>query len=301
MNMKDKGKRAKKGKTKRILVTGGTGFVGKVLVENLSKSYSIRVFARKNAVIKNAEIFVGNLLDEKDVEKSLEGMDIVIHLAAMMSGNEKEIYSFNIKSTENLVNASIKGKIKKFIFLSSENAMWPGQSAYGESKKRCEEIVKKLNGCLILRSSAIYGKGSSIILGKAIDYVKKSKIIAIPGNGKSLMQPIYIEDVADYIINGVKYNAKGTYTIAGSSKISFNEFVDTAAGILKVKRIKIHIPLWIIFPIMPVIKAIFKNPPIKPSQIKNLNTTRTYDIGKAVKGLKHIPLKIKEGLKKTLI
>ena len=115
------------------------------------------------------------------------------------------------------------------------------------------------------------------------------------------MQPIFVGDVAEYIANGIKYDAKGTYVIAGYSKISFDEFIGTAVAILKIKRIKIHVPLWIIFPIVSIIGVIFKNPPIKPSQIKNLNVSRTYDIRKAVKELNHTPLSIGEGLKRTLV
>ena len=288
-------------KMQKVLVTGGTGFVGKSLVEKLSKNYKVRVLARKKQEISGVEIFEGNLLDENDVKKSLGSVDIVVHLAAMILGDEKEIYSFNVKSTENLVNEAIKNRIKKFVFLSSENAMWKGQSAYGESKKKCEDIVKRFNNHLILRSTAIYGKGSSIILGKVIEQVKNNKLILIPGNGKDLMQPIYVEDVADYIINGIKYDVKGDYTIAGSSKVTFNGFIDTAAGILKVKRIKIHMPLWIILPMISIMGKIFKNPPIKQSQIRNLNTSRIYGISKAIKELKHTPVNIENGLKKTLV
>ena len=300
MNMKDENKKTGKNRILRVLVTGGTGFVGRAVAEKLSKSCKVRVFAREKAIIKNAEVFAGNLLDKNDARKSLENIDIVVHLAAMILGDEKEIYSFNVESTEILVNAALNSSVKKLIFLSSENVMWKAQSAYGESKKKCEEIVKSFNNHLILRSSAIYGKGSNVILGKVINCVKKSKVIFMPGNGKSLMQPIYVEDAANYIINGIKYGAKGTYVIAGSSKITFNDFINTASKILKVKRIIVHIPLWVISPILSITGKIFKNPPIKLSQIKNLNTSRTYDISKAIKELKYTPVGIEEGLKKTL-
>ena len=168
-------------------------------------------------------------------------------------------------------------------------------------QKKCEEYVKKSSNYLILRSTAIYGKGSNVILGKVLNYVKNSRFIFIPGNGKSLMQPIYVGDVSKYIYNGIKYDVKGTYIIAGKSKVSFNKFIDTSAKILKVKRTKIHVPLWILYPAVFILELIFKNPPIKHSQMKNLNTDRVYTLDDTINSLKYSPIDVLDGLKKTLI
>ncbi len=283
-----------------ILVTGGTGFVGRYVVKELSKHYAVRVFSRRKTNVGNAKIFVGNLLSREDIKKSLNDISIIVHLAAIILGNEKEIYSFNVKSTELLVEESMIKKINKFVFLSSENVMWSNQNAYGKSKKKCEQLVSRFKNHVILRSSVIYGKGSSVILGKVLNYVRNQKIIIIPGSGKSLMQPIYVEDVSRYIVNSLRYNAKGTYIIAGKSKITFNKFIDIASKILHVEHTKIRIPFWLLYPFVALATAIFKNPPINLSQLINLNTNRVYDISKTIKELRHSPVSIEQGLAKTL-
>ena len=297
--MQDDISRGRKRK-KRILVTGGSGFIGWVVVRDLSKLYEIRVLGRKKVKIAGIESFLGNLLDAGDVTKAMDNVDCIVHLAAMMQGRENDIHAFNVNSTKTLVDASLKKNIRKFVFLSSENALWQEQSAYGKSKKACEEIVKQLPNFLILQSTAVYGKEGKAVLGNVINYVKCHRVILVPGNGRSLMQPIYVEDVSRYIINGIANNVRGTYIIAGKSKISFNDFVDAVARKLCVKRIKIHIPLWILNPVVFILQRIFINPPIKMSQLKNLNTDRIYKLDKTIKALKHSPIDIEQGVRKTL-
>ena len=285
---------------KKILVTGGTGFIGKVVVSKLSKFCKVRIFARKKIQNKAAEVYVGDILRIGDLQTAMDNIDCIVHLAALMQGNEKDIYAFNVNSTKVLVDMAVKKKIRKFIFLSSENAMWPEQNAYGESKKKCEELVKQFPNYLILRSTAVYGKGSKVILGKILNYVKHGKFLLIPGDGKSLMQPIYVEDVSRYILNGIKYDIKGTYVIAGKSKISFNEFIDTASRVLKSKKIKVHVPLWLAYIMVFALELFLKSPPIKLSQLKNLNTDRIYKLDSTVKDFKYEPIALEDGIKMAL-
>lgn len=286
-------------KINRLLITGGTGFIGKYVVKALKDKYKIRIFTRKDFSFSGAEVFIGNLLDKQDVVSASKDVDCIIHLAAIIQGNEKNIYDFNVNSTKLLVDQANKKKIK-FVFLSSENTMWEGQSAYGNSKKECEKLVGKIQDSAILRCAVVYGKENKISLGKVMDIVKKWPIIFVPGNGKSLMQPIFVEDVAKYIENALKYDVTGVYVIAGASRISMNHFIDAIAKLLGVRIIKIHLPLWVLHPLIAGLEIIMKHPPIKWSQLKNLNTDRVYDITNTIKIFGHKPAELKEGLKKTL-
>ena len=115
MNVKTKIKRRK---YKKILVTGGTGFIGKYVVNILSKNFDLKLLVRRKNSLKfnkNIDIFIGDITDKKSVEKAFEGVDCVVHLAAVIKGeSEKKIYDVNVNGTKNLVEASIKNKIKKF-------------------------------------------------------------------------------------------------------------------------------------------------------------------------------------------
>ena len=167
-----------------VLVTGATGFIGSRLIKLLTPQYHVRIFSRKHINISGAETIVGDLTQQKDVERAVLGVDCIVHLAALIKGNELLIRTFNITSTELLVAAAKKQHIKHFIFMSSENVLWPHQGSYGQSKIICEQIVQKIQHHLILRCSVVYGQENTINLGKVIDLVKKRRFILIPGNGK---------------------------------------------------------------------------------------------------------------------
>ncbi len=279
----------------KLLVTGATGFIGTEVIKVLAPKYIVRIFSRKSVQIHNVEVIVGDLTKQKDVERAVTGVDCIVHMAAAIVGNERAINKFNVTSTKLLVEAAKKQKVKQFVFLSSENVLWPNQSSYGQSKKIGEQIVSRLRHHLILRCSVAYGRGNKINLGKVINLVKESRFVIIPGSGRHLMQPIYVKDVAHFVKNGIDKKIEGTYVIAGASRISLNEFIDTAARFIGKEVIKFHIPLWLVYPCVKL-RELFPNAPIKWSQIRNLNTTRVYNIKTAVHDFGHTPTSIENGL-----
>jgi len=286
---------------KKIFVTGGTGFLGKEIVKKLAqiKDYKLTVLTRRNIVSSNKNIqFVdGDILDKKSFEKYIVESDIILHIAGIGSGSRNMIWKTNVDGTKNVLDLSSG---KKFILISSETVLYKNQGVYGESKKACEELVKKSNNHLILRITVAYGKQDNGRLGRIIELCKRYPLIIIPGNGKSLMQPIYIEDVATFILSAIKEDKEGAFILAGKSKISMNEFVEHVEDILDKKIIKMHIPLFLVYPLVKINEIFLTNPVVRWSQIKNLNTNRVYNLEDTIKELNHLPLTVHEGLLKTL-
>ena len=131
----------------KILVTGSEGFIGSHLVERLIKlNHNVRAFVLYNSFnswgwlensdikrSKNLEIFLGDIRDPESVEKSLEGIDIVINLAALI-GVPYSYYATssyidtNVKGILNILNVSRKKRIKQIIQISTSEV-------YGSPKK----------------------------------------------------------------------------------------------------------------------------------------------------------------------
>ena len=121
----------------KILITGATGFIGKNLVPELvSKSHKVRCLVRKTSRKEDinylkklkVELFNGDLINKKSLKGICRGIDIVYHLTGVLgsfNASEKLMFDINVRGTENILNESKEGKVKKFIFCSSAGVLGP--------------------------------------------------------------------------------------------------------------------------------------------------------------------------------
>jgi len=126
----------------RVLVTGGTGFLGAYIISNLvEKGYRVRAIRRGKAlpafipvpVLEKVEWLTGDVLDIIGLQDAMEGIDAVIHAAGKVSfsgGDRQELFNTNIAGTANVVNTALLFSIKRFVHVSSVAAM--GRVGNGE-------------------------------------------------------------------------------------------------------------------------------------------------------------------------
>ena len=167
----------------KILVTGGTGFIGSHLVEALLKrGDQVRCLLRKTGDLKwlkglPIELAVGDCRDETSLKEAVREVDQVVHLAGITKAlKEKNYFEINALGTKNLIQACLQNnpRLQKFIYLSSQAAAgpcWNGNkkkesdpcepiSPYGQSKRMGEELAlvhAQDLPLLILRPCAVYG------------------------------------------------------------------------------------------------------------------------------------------------
>ncbi len=148
---------------KNILITGGTGSIGKALVEYLLMNYSpnvIRIYSRdetKQFFLKNKlkkfgdklRFFIGDIRDKERINRAMKDVEIVFHLAALKhvgacEYNPFEAIKTNIIGIQNLIEASIDNKIEKFIFTSTDKAATPCNTM-GVTKLMGEKLISTAN------------------------------------------------------------------------------------------------------------------------------------------------------------
>jgi NADH dehydrogenase len=285
---------------RKVLVTGADGFIGKNLVAQLKKNYElICIIKNPSYNVRGIKIIYGDVTDENVVKQAIKNVDAIVHLAAIINPFDKNIGKVNVGSTRLLISSARNSNVKKFVFISTENVLYDFHDAYSEIKRTAEQIVKMFETHLILRPTLVYGKYDRRYLERIIDIAERNKIVPVPGNGKKLFQPICVDDVVKYIENGLKYDVKGEYVLAGPSKINYDYFIQSVLRELDLKRKIIHIPIG---PLKFAYNAnrILKIPQITIFQPKSLEIDKTYDIKKTVKNLHHKPLSFDVGIRKTI-
>ena len=224
---------------KNILITGGAGLIGYNLAEALCKKHNIFILDKPGQIKRNVKklkklkikkFYKGLIEDENLCNLACKKKDIIVHLAAMLGVKNTEENKFkclmiNLKGTENIFNASLKNKVKRFIFASSsevygepkknpinENFKLNGKSIYAISKILGEKIVMKNQSVIkttIFRFFNTIGEGqvAQFVVTKFVKAVLENKVVKINGDGSQLRSYSNSRDIATGIENAL-FNKK---------------------------------------------------------------------------------------------
>jgi nucleoside-diphosphate-sugar epimerase len=319
-------------RAKRILVTGATGFAGGHLCERLVKEgYAVRALVRdpsRGAELAHwsVELAIGDLRDRESVARAMEGIDLVYHLAAVFRSENvwrQEMWETNVRGTENLLDASIKHGVQRFVHCSTvgvhgdiktppanEDTPYGPGDHYQESKTEAERLVRYYMAegrlpIVVFRPGGIYGPRDTRFL-KLIKAVKQRRFIML-GTGKVLYQMIYVDDLIDGILRcGTENHAIGNvYILTGEEAVTLNQLVQVIAEVVGVSASKLR------FPVAPVYVAGFLcellckpfgiNPPLYRRRVDFFRKSRSFDISKARRELKFQPrMTLKAGIRHTV-
>lgn len=305
----------------RALVTGGTGFIGSHLVDELlQQGYEVRVLRRPTSRTtylegKNLTIAVGDLSDTKSLVKACQNIDVVFHVAAIPRdwGSRKEFFEVNLYGTKNLLDACVEQSVPRFLFMSSaavygfpnttkpitEDYPKKPTPKYGEAKHRAELLLWEyaVNHDIMasaIRSPVVTGPRDSLIAPFLITALKQQRLFYI-GTGDQRISVSDGRDVARCLrlasetatASGQAYNVK---SFDCTPKI----LIETLAETLQVAAPTMHRSYLGTYLLAGVIEGIWavrrkKNPPLTRQKVKVLGHTRVIDIQKAEQELGYTP------------
>lgn len=290
-----------------VLVTGATGFIGSHLLPRLAAVSKIRCLVKPESFHKiktstSVEVVVGDLASTRDFEPALKDVKTVVHLAAQLRKMDpKALQKVNVEGTRCLVQASKKNAVKHFIYVSTENALREDlHDAYAETKREAENIVRTFPGSLILRPCFVYGQGDHHGLGRLFHMVSKSVVVPLFGGLQSKIQPVYVDDMVEYLLRAVKNKIDGEYTLAGVDTITMNDFLKKALSVGGFKKKFVSVPRSFYYLAAILGDAFCKNSGWGIAQFINIYYSRTYSIEKTTHAFDYSPRSLEEGLKAWL-
>jgi nucleoside-diphosphate-sugar epimerase len=204
-----------------VLVTGGSGFIGRHLVEALlRRGEKVRVLDLLPGSDDRVEFLIGDIRDRDDLMEACAGVDAVFHTAALTTqGASKEEYdAVNIQGTEQVINACIECGVSKLIYTSSASVVWDGSHIrrgdesslrypskylddYCASKAVAEQLVIQANGAATctgvlstcsLRPHAVFGPRDTHFVPRLIMRARAGLITHLVGNGRNTADFTYV-------------------------------------------------------------------------------------------------------------
>jgi nucleoside-diphosphate-sugar epimerase len=293
----------------KVLVTGGTGVVGKAAVTELvAHGHTVRLLSRKaeqdeKEWPKGVQAWPASISDANELRGCAEGCDLVLHAAGIMEESPPEItYEIiNVEGTRAILREAERCKVGRFIYVSSLGAE-TGESPYHRSKRRAEEIVRNFaGGWIILRPGNVYGPGDEVV-SLMLNMVRILPVVPVVGSGEDKFQPIWVNDLAAVLVQcAERTDLQGrVFELAGEEKTSLNEILDRLEEITARSPARVSIPPFLATAGATIAGILGARLPVNESQVIMLsegNVIRTPGAN-ALPGIFHItPTPLDSGLR----
>tara|TARA_A100001015_G_C15044348_1_gene742396 strand:+ start:5680 stop:6666 length:987 start_codon:yes stop_codon:yes gene_type:complete len=245
-----------------LLITGGTGSFGEAVLEKISnqkiKKYSeIRVFSRdekkqfdmrKKFSNPNIKFYLGDIRDQFSLNNALKGVNHVFHAAALKQVPSCEFYpdeaiNTNILGAKNLIHASVKNKVKKVVFLSTDKAVYPINSM-GLSKALMEKLVvaNHLNKndqtimCVTRYGNVMGSRGS--VIPTFSEQIKKNMPLTITNKNMTRFM-MTMDEAIDLVLYALSKGKNGEILVKKTESSSIEKLINVLKKFYNKPKIKI--------------------------------------------------------------
>jgi nucleoside-diphosphate-sugar epimerase len=315
-----------------ILVTGGTGFIGRYVLRRLARERGdvrVRALVRDPrridpSIRESVEIVQGDLLDRAALRSSVAGADTVLHLAALARAWAPDAGAFhavNAGAVAALLEEAARAGVQRFVHVSSVVAGVPfapgagsnghrGATPYEESKRESERLVfqNEASGlhAVIVRPTRVYGPGpmnDANGVAVMLSLYLQGRFRVIPDDGDVLANYVHADDVAQGILLAARFGRSGAVYELGGENMSLRGLLGLASEIAGVRRRVVRIPPWTGLAAAAVVELAGKfgvTPFITRAWLHTFLEDRRVDIGPARRDLGYAPRSLQDGLAETI-
>jgi uncharacterized protein YbjT (DUF2867 family) len=279
----------------RVLLTGGTGYVGTKLREYLRDAgHEVRLFVRPSSKDKvkvlekqgSFDIVYGDINQTNAVLHACDGVDAVVHLVGIIREFPAKGITFeelHRVATSNVVDAARRTGVGRFVHMSALGAADDAESSYHRSKRVAERIVEGSGmKWTIFRPSWIFSPGDE--LSRMIVSLVHRRVLPLVGGGRAQLQPVALDDVCECMSRslGMPETQGKIYELGGPDRLAFKEIIATAATQLGKNPKEMAVPVWAMRPFVWALQR-FESFPLTLDQLKMLSKDNVCEIDPFVK------------------
>jgi len=317
-------------KNKTLLITGIGGFVGLRTAElDLARGMKARGLQRSDDKAKEAwqlgaEVIVGSITDPVAARKACQGVDIVLHTAAIVKegGLLKDFREVNVGGTINMAKAAKNAGAKTFVHLSSvmvygfkfpkgvteDGPLRGDNSPYCQTKIESEKELLKLNnpdnfGNIIIRPGDVYGPGSKTWVVRPLQFMHEG-VFLLANGGRGVINHVYVDNLIEAIFLAVEKSAYGeSFNITDGQETSCKKYFTQLAKIGNIPA-PFSLPAAVVKLIIQLRclsqSILGQTPDILPESVDYVTRPYAYSIAKAQNQLGYKPkIILEEGMPLT--
>ncbi len=272
-----------------ILVTGGTGFIGRHLVARLlADGRRVRLLLPEDKTRKlpwpnPPEIVTGNLLNEEALFQACTGVHTVIHLqSAQWWGRPRDLERVDWAGTRNLVTAARAARVGRIITVSQLGAATSSAYTLLRIKGLGEEIIKSSGlAYTIIRSGVVFGEDDAFVTHIAMMLRATPLVFLMPGQGEVVLHPLHIDDLVTALIRSLELVdiVDTTVDIGGPEYITLEDMIRTVMRVSGVGRVIIPVPPYALRWLAAIYSRIFRRSLVTSQWLDILATNRTAPLG----------------------
>jgi len=269
-----------------ILITGGTGFVGKALIRKLvDEDYKVRVLIRPSRksprlpVGISVDVALASLQDTNGLKAAMKDVDTIFHLVGVeRQGVQESLMNVDIEGTKAVVNAAREAGVKKLFYVSHLGADRASAYPILKAKAIAEEYIRKSSiPYTIFRTSVLFGKDDGFTTSIAQLIGTIPFFFFLPGNQDIVIQPFWIEDFVTCMLWAIDRSdlTNRTIELGGPEYLTFKEVVNAILKKLSVKRRTVFVNPQFLRWLTIVVDYVFPRIPISVYWLDYLAMNRT--------------------------
>jgi len=288
---------------RRVFVTGGTGFVGRAVIQALrAEGCAVRCLVRRGSEpdlhgLGAIERIEGDVMSRQSLDHAMDGCDAVIHLVGIIREHPAIGVTFervHTQGTINVLEAAAAVGARRYVHMSALGTRSGARSRYHQTKWAAEEAVRASPvPWTIFRPSIIYGRGDGFVSVLA-RVLQRLPVVPLIGAGRQRLQPVPVAHVAQGFVRALSVDAsvKHTYDVGGPEPVTMVDLIDRVAAAMGRRRpIKAHVPLGLVRTVTRALYR-FSDYPLTPDQLLMLEEENTCEPGPFYEtfGLAPVPL-----------